>query len=122
MLVLNTSRIPHMNRPVIRNSFFIACVTTALGLTLSVGPPVHAEPVETRVGTIELELDVPNKNSAQGDSGFRVRPCNLAKMVEFVIMAKLWRASPDCLHPVSSITSSCAVIKDKKPFTVRLII
>lgn len=55
-----------MNRYVIRNSVFIACLTSAMGLSLGVGPAVHAESVKTRVGRIELELGVPTEHSAHG--------------------------------------------------------
>lgn len=54
-----------MNRHVVRNPVFIACFTTAMGLSIGVAPSVHAESVETRVGAIELELGVPDEHSAQ---------------------------------------------------------
>lgn len=54
-----------MNRDVLRSPVFIARFTTALGLSIGLVPSVHAEKVETRVGTIELELGVPNEQSAQ---------------------------------------------------------
>lgn len=50
-----------MNRNVIRNLAFMACFATAVATS----PLVYAETVETRVGTIELELGVPSEHSAQ---------------------------------------------------------
>lgn len=55
-----------MNRPVLGNSVFSVCFTTAMGLSIGLGPSLHAELVQTRVGNIELELGVPNERSAQG--------------------------------------------------------
>ena len=54
-----------MIRHVIRNSVVLACFTTATVMSIGVGPSVRAEPVETRVGTIELDLGVPTEHSAQ---------------------------------------------------------
>ncbi|MGE4190142.1 MAG: DUF1254 domain-containing protein [Thermoanaerobaculia bacterium] len=54
-----------MNRHVSRNSVFASRCTTAIVLSLGLVPSLQAQPVETRVGTIELELGVPTEESAQ---------------------------------------------------------
>lgn len=54
-----------MNRHVPCSTLLYACLTTFLGPSSGMVPSAQAQPVETRVGPIELELGVPTEQSAQ---------------------------------------------------------